>query len=325
MMIIPALIAFALTVVLTRLLIPVLRRLAGQNIREEGPQAHQAKAGTPSMGGIAMLAAVVAAYVIGSLLLPDTAEPPLRFHRETPVLLGAFLLFGLIGYWDDHLKVIKKQNEGLKAWQKFGLQFVVAVLIAVYMGCFTADGTHVYLPFAGFDTDFGFWYYPFIIFTILAMVNAVNLTDGLDGLAAGTTAIVSLFLLWLACTLRAAAPALSTAVLLGACLGFLVWNHHPARVFMGDTGSLALGGLITAAAIVMKMELLLPIVGIIYVLEVLSVCLQVAWFKATHGRRLFRMTPLHHHFELSGMKETHVVVLFWSITAAACLAGVLAV
>lgn len=316
--IIPALAGFAASVILTYFLIPVLKKMAGQNIREEGPKAHLAKAGTPSMGGIAIVAAIVIAFLCGR-----------SYSGHGMMIMACLLLFGAIGFFDDWLKVVKKQNEGLKAWQKFGLQFIVAIGIAVYMAYFTNQGTNIYIPFAKMTVDFGHAYIPFLVFTILAMVNAVNLTDGLDGLAAGTTAIVSLFLTWLAVHLTAAVfslPAVTTmAGTFGACLGFLVWNRNPAKVFMGDTGSLALGGVITGAAIAMHMELLLPIAGFVYVLEVLSVCIQVTYFKATHGKRIFKMTPLHHHFELSGMSERKVVAMFWAATIVFCIIGMFAV
>ncbi|MGI6722413.1 MAG: phospho-N-acetylmuramoyl-pentapeptide-transferase [Anaerovoracaceae bacterium] len=310
--VIPAAVGFVCAVIFTAILIPVLKRQAGQNIREEGPEAHQAKAGTPSMGGIAIIIGAVIAFICG-----------LSFDSRGLIIMACFLLFGAIGFFDDWLKVIKKQNEGLKPGQKFGLQLIISLAVAIYL--FASDGGAVYVPFMDAEVDFGFWYIPFIVFTMLAMVNAVNLTDGLDGLAAGTTAIVAIFLTWLAYNMHQGTPTIAMAAVFGACLGFLVFNRHPARVFMGDTGSLALGGVITAAAVVMKMELMLPIIGLIYVLEVLSVCLQVAYFKATHGRRIFKMTPLHHHFELSGMKETAVVAMFRGITIIMCVLGVVIV
>ncbi len=302
------LLSFIVAVLATWILIPILKKSAGQNIREEGPEAHQAKAGTPSMGGIAIILAIVVGSFVGGY-----------FGRDTLVILAALLFFGLIGFFDDYLKVIKKQNEGLKAWQKFGLQFIGAVALAVYAAHFI--GTEVFIPFAGFYADFGFWYIPFVAFTILAMVNAVNLTDGLDGLAAGTTAIASAALVFMALAVGSDPSIGCMGAVVGACLGFLMFNKNPAKVFMGDTGSLALGGVITAAAIIMKLELLLPIIGLIYVLEVVSVCLQVAYFKATHGKRLFRMTPLHHHFELGGMSERKVVCMFWIITFICSVGG----
>ena len=312
---IPLVVGLVLTCLLTWRIIPALRRLAGQNIREEGPEAHQKKAGTPSMGGIAIIIGALIGFVAGW-----------RFSIDGLVIMAGMLMFGAIGFFDDYLKVVKKQNEGLKPGQKFGLQMLGAAVIAVYMAFFSSKGTFVYIPFADKTVDFGpVLYIIFIMFTILAMVNAVNLTDGLDGLAAGVTAIVSAFLIFLAIQMNETAPTVAMSGLLGACIGFLVFNHHPAKVFMGDTGSLALGGAITAAAIVMRMELLLPIVGLIYVLEVVSVILQVLYFKKTHGKRLFKMTPLHHHFELSGMKETSVVTMFWIVTAVMCVIGVLIV
>lgn len=301
------------SILLTSVIIPVLEyKQTGQNIRKEGPEAHHSKSGTPSMGGIAIIAAAIIGTVIGG-----------HFSVDTLVIFAGFLLFGLIGFIDDYLKVIKKQNEGLRAWQKFGLQLIIAIAFAVYMAMFSSHGTEVYIPFWDNMVDFGGWYIPFIVFTVLAMVNAVNLTDGLDGLAAGTTAIVCVFMVVLAYMKNADAPAAFYAALVGACLGFLVYNKYPAKVFMGDTGSLALGGGITFAAVVMKMELFLPLVGLLYVLEALSVVIQVGYFKVSGGKRFFKMAPLHHHFELSGMHETKVAVMLWGLTLVCCIVGLL--
>ncbi len=306
-----AVLSFIAGILLTSVLIPILiHRQAGQNIRTEGPAGHQAKAGTPSMGGLAIIAATLVGLAVGGYLT-----------RDTIIIVSSFVLFGALGFLDDYLKVIKKENEGLKAWQKFLAQIVLGLAIAVYMAYFSATGTQVYLPIVDQYQDFGIFYIPFVLFTVVAMVNAVNLTDGLDGLATGTTAIVSLFMAFVAVNEQIQGSAGFFSALLGACLGFLVYNKYPAKVFMGDTGSLALGGGITVAAIVMKMELLLPLVGLVYVLEVLSVCLQVGYFKATGGKRLFKMTPLHHHFELSGLHESKVVILFWLLTFACCIVG----
>ncbi len=302
--------AFMLATVATGGLIPLLRRAAGQNIREEGPEAHKAKAGTPSMGGLAIVIAIVITAGLAG------------FYQPRTLLLDAGLLvFALAGFLDDYLKVIKKQNEGLKVAPKFGIEFIGALLIALYVGYFSGLGTEVFIPFFKVYVDFGIWYVPFIVFTMLAMVNAVNFTDGLDGLAAGTTTIVALFLTLVAYRLGETAATGFCVAIVGACLGFLVFNHHPAKIFMGDTGSLALGGAITTAAIVMKMEFLLPIMGLVYVIEVLSVIIQVTYFKKTGGKRIFRMAPIHHHFELGGMKETQVVLLFWGSTLVFCLIG----
>jgi phospho-N-acetylmuramoyl-pentapeptide-transferase len=301
--------AFAVAMLLTAILIPVLKKAnAGQNIREEGPKSHHVKAGTPSMGGLAIIGAIILAGIAGGAWTPETFA----------ALLG-FLLFACIGYFDDYLKVVKKQNEGLLAWQKFSLQFVISLGFAVYMAMYSESGTEVFVPFWNQPVDFGGWYIPFIVFTILAMVNAINLTDGLDGLASGVTAIVAMFFVFLAIRTGYGSETMIYAAITGSCLGFLTFNRYPAKIFMGDTGSLALGGAVALTAIVMKMELFLPIVGFIYVIEALSVVLQVGYFKATHGKRLFKMAPIHHHFEKSGMRETTVVLYFWLVTLICCL------
>ena len=298
--VISIIVAFAAAVLFTMVEIPILKKKqAGQNIREDGPLSHLSKAGTTSMGGVAIILAVAVSTVAG-----------LHYSIDTLILLAVFLLFGLVGFLDDYLKVIKKNNLGLRAYQKFGLQALIAVALAVFLANSPLYGTEVFIPFVNIYVDFGGWYIPFIIFTVLAMVNAVNLTDGIDGLASGVTAASALFFAITAMKILSTPAEIFSASILGACLGFLVFNKNPAKIFMGDTGSLALGGGITIAAIIMKMELLLPIVGFVYVAEVLSVCIQVASFKLT-GKRVFKMSPLHHHFELSGMKEKSVVFMFW--------------
>lgn len=304
-------VAFAAAVIFTPLEIPVLRRKqAGQNIREEGPKSHYAKAGTPSMGGIAMIGAAVIGCLIGRY-----------YSANMAVVVLVFVLFGAIGFFDDYLKVIKKNNLGLRAYQKFGLQIIISVAFAFYMAYYSGDGTSVWIPFVNINVDFGVWYIPFIAFVLLAMTNAVNLTDGLDGLATGITALVSLFFAVAAVTYGASAGAgVFCAALAGACLGFLVYNKNPAKIFMGDTGSLALGGGLAAAAIVMHFELLLPIAGFVYVMEALSVIIQVISFKLT-GKRVFKMAPIHHHFELSGLKEKQVVGIFWGLALICCIIG----
>lgn len=302
------LLGFLLAFVFTSKAIPILQeKQMGQNIREEGPKSHQKKSGTPSMGGVAIILAVICAAIVGAIGKNSITN--------TFICLSGFIAFGAIGFLDDYLKVIKKQNEGLKAYQKFGLQFAFAVLFAIYISYMTEMGTEVYIPFIKEYVDFGIFYIPFVVFTILAMTNGVNLTDGLDGLAAGVTAIVCIYMTYLANTLGYLPSEIFFASLSGACIGFLMLNKNPAKIFMGDTGSLAIGGGITVAAFLMKMEFLLPIVGLIYVLETVSVILQVGYFKATKGKRLFRMAPLHHHFEEGGMNERKVVLLFWGITA----------
>lgn len=308
------LISFIISVVITKVEIPVLKRKAGQNIREDGPQSHLSKAGTPSMGGIAIIIAAslttIGAAVMGKINGLGCA-----------IILLVFVGFGLIGFFDDYLKVIKKNNLGLRAYQKFGLQTILSVILAVYLANYTEGSTSVYIPFADIYVNFGIWYIPFVVFVVLAMTNAVNLTDGLDGLASGVTAFISLFFAVAGFTYGIVTGAYFCSAMCGACLGFLVFNRNPAKVFMGDTGSLALGGGLAAAAILMKLELLLPIVGLLYVIEALSVVLQVGYFKISGGKRIFKMAPIHHHFEKCGFSEVQVVAGFWIFAVLCCVAG----
>ena len=308
------LISFIISVVITKVEIPVLKRKAGQNIQEDGPQSHLSKAGTPSMGGIAIIIAAslttIGAAVMGKIDGLGCA-----------IILLVFVGFGLIGFFDDYLKVIKKNNLGLRAYQKFGLQTILSVILAVYLANYTEGSTSVYIPFADIYVNFGIWYIPFVVFVVLAMTNAVNLTDGLDGLASGVTAFISLFFAVAGFTYGIVTGAYFCSAMCGACLGFLVFNRNPAKVFMGDTGSLALGGGLAAAAILMKLELLLPIVGLLYVIEALSVVLQVGYFKISGGKRIFKMAPIHHHFEKCGFSEVQVVAGFWIFAVLCCVAG----
>ncbi len=308
------LISFIISVIITKVEIPVLKRKAGQNIREDGPQSHLSKAGTPSMGGIAIIIAAslttIGAAVMGKIDGLGCA-----------IILLVFVGFGLIGFFDDYLKVIKKNNLGLRAYQKFGLQTILSVILAVYLANYTEGSTSVYIPFADIYVNFGIWYIPFVVFVVLAMTNAVNLTDGLDGLASGVTAFISLFFAVSGFTYGIVTGAYFCSAMCGACLGFLVFNRNPAKVFMGDTGSLALGGGLAAAAILMKLELLLPIVGLLYVIEALSVVLQVGYFKISGGKRIFKMAPIHHHFEKCGFSEVQVVAGFWIFAVLCCVAG----
>ena len=308
------LISFIISVIITKVEIPVLKRKAGQNIREDGPQSHLSKAGTPSMGGIAIIIAAslttIGAAVMGKIDGLGCA-----------IILLVFVGFGLIGFFDDYLKVIKKNNLGLRAYQKFGLQTILSVILAGYLANYTEGSTSVYIPFADIYVNFGIWYIPFVVFVVLAMTNAVNLTDGLDGLASGVTAFISLFFAVAGFTYGIVTGAYFCSAMCGACLGFLVFNRNPAKVFMGDTGSLALGGGLAAAAILMKLGLLLPIVGLLYVIEALSVVLQVGYFKISGGKRIFKMAPIHHHFEKCGFSEVQVVAGFWIFAVLCCVAG----
>ena len=296
------------SIILTSIELPILKhRQFRQFIREEGPQSHLSKEGTPTMGGIAIFLALSLMTFIGGFVSTDTY-----------IMLTVTLLFGLIGFFDDYIKVAKKHNLGLRAWQKLVLQILFAAALAVYMAKFSGYGTEVWIPFIDEYVDFGWFYIPFVIFVVVAMANAVNLTDGLDGLSSGVTALVAFFFAIVAMQYGHNSASVFCVALTGACLGFLVFNKYPAKLFMGDTGSMALGGALASAAIIMKMEFLLPIAGLIYVLEALSVIIQVVYFKVTGGKRFFKMAPLHHHFEMCGMKEKHVVAMFWFVALICC-------
>ncbi|SES64604.1 Phospho-N-acetylmuramoyl-pentapeptide-transferase [Natronincola peptidivorans] len=317
-------IGFFITLLLGPLIIPFLRRLkVGQTVREEGPQSHLSKTGTPTIGGIIIIVSIIITSFTSGIINTDLL-----------VALGATIAFGLIGFIDDFIKVVLKRNLGLRAYQKLLLQITVAVFLAIYQSNASVVQTKVIIPFVEGNLqignivipqyfDLGIFYIPFIVFVVVATVNSVNLTDGLDGLAAGVTLIITAFFSLLAMSWGYTSLAIFSSAVTGACLGFLRYNTHPAQVFMGDTGSLALGGAVAAVAILMNVPLIIPIVGGIYFAETVSVILQVISFKAT-GKRIFKMTPLHHHFELSGWAETKVVTVFWIVTVVLCLIGILA-
>lgn len=306
---VPSGIAFILTVAGTLLALPLLGKIkARQSIREEGPKSHMTKAGTPTMGGIAMIAGVtITCFLAGEL------------SSDMLIILAAFIAFGFLGFLDDFVKVSMKRNLGLTAKQKIAFQTLIALGLAIYQARVSAYGTNIGIPFVNVYWDLGIFYIPFVAFVVVAMANSVNLTDGLDGLAAGVTMIVAMFLALTASAFQFPSAEIFCSALSGACLAFLIFNRHPARIFMGDTGSMALGGGVAAAAIIMNIELIIPIAGGVYVAEALSVILQVLYFKKTGGKRLFKMAPLHHHFELSGWKETKVVAFFWLLTLALCI------
>lgn len=304
-------IAFIITLVLGPLLIPILKKLkAGQSIRDEGPKSHMVKAGTPTMGGIMFIVAVIVTCLTSGKVNPDIL-----------ILIASFTAFGVIGFIDDFIKVVLKRNLGLRAYQKLILQMIIAVVLAVYQLKISAYGTRIYIPFVDFYWDIGVFYIPFIAFFVISVVNSVNLTDGLDGLAGGITLIIALFFSIVAINLGYQSIAVFCGALTGALLGFLRFNAHPAKVFMGDTGSLALGGAIASVAILMNMTLIIPVVGGIYLAEAISVMLQVVSFKL-RKKRLFKMAPIHHHFELCGWKETKVVGVFWGLTLLLCILGI---
>lgn len=303
------LIAFFISTLLGPVFIPLLHRLKfGQNIREEGPKSHQKKAGTPTMGGLIF---IVASILTMAIIIRKPSD-------EAMIALYAFIAFGFIGALDDGLKIIHKKNLGLKAYQKMVLLVLFSGILAFYAAKNPNIGTSVIIPFAQKSIDFGIWYIPFIVLYFAATTNAVNLTDGLDGLATSITLLVMTFFSLVSFGMLHYTLALFCAVVAGALLGFLRYNAFPARVFMGDTGSLALGGAVATVAMILKLPLLVIIVGGIYVAETLSVIIQVASFKLT-GKRVFKMSPLHHHFELSGWHETKVVATFAIITAILCL------
>ena len=307
--------AFVVTALAGKALIPFLRRMkAGQSIKEIGPTWHMSKQGTPTMGGLMfILGAAVAVAVLG---WPDFLAG--RFGGGFVFLFA--LVFGAIGYIDDYMKVKHHQNTGLTAPQKFLLQLAAAILFTVLMrehGYLTPD---LYIPFANVTLPIP-WpvYMVFAAFVMVGTVNAVNITDGIDGLAAGVTIPVMAFFTVLAWYWQHLEIGLFSGALMGGLFGFLLYNFHPAKVFMGDTGSLFLGGAVCGLAFALDAPLILIPVGIIYIVETMSDILQVGYFKLTHGKRIFRMAPLHHHLEMGGWSEVKLVCVFTMITLAACL------
>lgn len=310
---IPVIIAFTICVCLCPIFIPFLRRLKfGQYIREEGPTSHQKKAGTPTMGGLIILISVV----ITSLLF-------VRDYPDIIPILFTTIGFGLIGFLDDYIKIVMKRNLGLTAWQKMLGQLLVTGVFVYYTQSFTSVGTGLVIPFSNKVLDISYLYIPFVFVVMLGTVNGVNFTDGLDGLASGVTILVATFFTMVAVSAKAGISPITCAVA-GSLLGFLVYNVYPAKVFMGDTGSLALGGFVASTALVLRMPIFIAIVGVVYLAEVISVMLQVAYFKLTGGKRLFKMAPIHHHFELCGWSETRVVAVFSIVTTLMCLIGFMA-
>lgn len=322
--IVTALAAFFLSERLGKWLIPLLRRLKfGQTIREEGPAWHKGKQGTPTMGGIIFIAAMLVITVV-SMAICQIALPVKVVAKGDSVglvtrLFAGILMaggFGVIGFLDDYIKVVKKRNLGLTSRQKLFAQIGVAAAYAVAV--YITGGTRTHIPFYGY-VDLGIWFIPIAVFIIVAIVNATNLTDGIDGLCGTVSLVVCLFLLVL-CNEKPG-YGIFTAAMVGALGGFLVWNIHPARVFMGDTGSLFIGGVLCAVAFGIGRPFLLAPMGIVYVMETVSVVLQVWYFKLSKGKRLFKMSPIHHHFEMSGWSENKIVAVFSLLAAAGCVIG----
>ncbi|MGG4045463.1 MULTISPECIES: phospho-N-acetylmuramoyl-pentapeptide-transferase [Paenibacillus] len=295
-------VSFILAVIAAPLLIPLLRRMKfGQQVRDDGPQTHLKKAGTPTMGGIVIILAFTLAFLKFSVINTD-------FY----VLLVATLGFGLIGFLDDYIKIVFKRSLGLTAKQKLILQLLFAAIMC-YLLIKNGHSTAISVPGTSWAFDWGGWfYYPFIVIMMMAVTNAVNFTDGVDGLLSGVSAIAFAAFAIVAMQATSLSAAVCAAAMIGAVLGFLVFNAHPAKVFMGDTGSLGIGGAIGGIAIVTKTELLFIVIGGVFVIEMLSVVLQVASFK-TRGKRIFKMSPIHHHFELTGWSEWRVVMTFWAV------------
>ncbi|WP_113929807.1 phospho-N-acetylmuramoyl-pentapeptide-transferase [Bacillus sp. P14.5] len=308
------LMGFLVTVVLSPIFIPFLRRLKfGQSIREEGPKSHQKKSGTPTMGGLVFLLSIMITTVFITSRYSDLGA-------ETFLLLLVTVGFGILGFLDDFIKVVMKRNLGLTSKQKLAGQIVIsAIFFYIYQQ--NDFASTVSIPLTDISVDLGWFYVFFIIFWLVGFSNAVNLTDGLDGLVSGTSAIAFGALAVLAWNQSQYDISIFAVAVVGAVLGFLVFNAHPAKVFMGDTGSLALGGAIAAIAILTKLEILLVLIGGVFVIETLSVIIQVISFKTT-GKRVFRMSPLHHHYELVGWSEWRVVVTFWTVGLLCAVLGI---
>ena len=305
----PVLIAFGLSVMMGPVIIPILRKLKmGQTERVDGVQSHLKKAGTPTMGGVIILLSVVITSVF---YIKD-------YPKIIPILFVT-LGFGLIGFLDDYLKVVMKRSDGLFPKQKMALQIVVTAVFAFYLVKFTDVSLTMLIPFSGgYYLDIGWFAIPLMFFAVIGTVNGVNFTDGLDGLASSVTVLVATFFTVVAIGTKSGIEPITCAVV-GALLGFLLFNVYPASVFMGDTGSLALGGFVASTAYMLQMPVFIVIVGLIYLIEVLSVMIQVTYFKKTGGKRLFKMAPIHHHFELCGWSETRLVAVFSIATALLCL------
>lgn len=311
--VLPVIIAFSISVLISPILIPYLKKLKfGQFVRGDGPESHLKKSGTPTMGGLIILLSIVITSLIYIKEYPDMI----------PVLF-ATLGFGIVGFFDDYIKVVMKRSMGLLPWQKFVGQLIVTGIFAYYIHEYTDLGNSMYIPFMDVWVDAGRLYYPIMFCTMIGTVNGANFTDGLDGLASSVTVLIAVFFSVVSIGSNSDVMPICCATV-GSLLGFLVYNVYPARVFMGDTGSLALGGFVASTAYVLKMPLIIILVAFIYFVEVISVIIQVVYYKKTK-KRFFRMAPIHHHLELCGWPETKVVAIFSIITAMLCMVGMLAI
>ncbi len=308
---IPMLCSFFLAYLLGKILIPVLHRMKyGQNIREEGPKSHIKKQGTPTIGGLIFIISTTIVTILYSLFFEKT------FNNYAVFALVIFLLFGFVGFLDDFIKIKRKNNLGLRAYQKMAL----LILITLFIYFFLKDvrGTSLYIPVLNINIDLAYMYLPFLFIYFTGTTNAVNLTDGLDGLATTVTIIVLLFLFLVSFMFGQIELAMFSFILVGSLIAFLIFNINPAKIFMGDTGSLALGGAVAAIAFLLKIEFILIIAGIVYVIEALSVIIQVFVYKITK-KRVFKMAPIHHHFEHLGWSENKIVYVFGAVTLIACV------
>ena len=326
--------SFALTTVLSHFIIPILvAKKAGQPIRKEGPKSHYSKAGTPTMGGIAFIFAILFMALVGVIFYAIRGEQNRLIPLGLTLALAVFN--GMIGFFDDYRKLLKKQNEGLKAWQKFALQVVAAIAYVVLLVNFGGLDTSLHIPFIDKTVELGLVYYVLAVILIVGVVNSVNLTDGLDGLASSVTLTVAIFFAVVLFTVKTpilvenegarASLSFVSSALIGAMIGFLIYNHHPAKVFMGDTGSLFLGGMVVGAAFIIDEPLIIVIAGGIYIIEAISVMLQVGIFKITkklskkkEGYRLFKCAPIHHHFEAYKWNEVTIDTVFSLVTVLLC-------
>ena len=309
-----AIIGFLIVVILGPIFIPMLAKFKfGQTVRDDGPQTHLQKNGTPTMGGVIMIIAILI-----------TGLTRAKIDKDLLVGLICITGFGFVGFLDDFIKIKMKRSLGLKAYQKIILQFALALFVSYYQYSASPSATQIMIPFTDYIINLGPLYVPIMMFVIIGTVNAVNLTDGLDGLASGITLIVSIFFMLLAISVGNSDVAILAAATGGACLGFLGFNSYPAKVFMGDTGSMAVGGAVVSFAVLTNSVLLIPIVGGIYFAEAISVIIQVTSFRLT-GKRVFKMAPIHHHFEQCGWPETRVVFVFWITTVVLAWIGIIAV
>ena len=309
-----AIIGFLIVVILGPIFIPMLAKFKfGQTVRDDGPQTHLQKNGTPTMGGVRMIIAILI-----------TGLTRAKIDKDLLVGLICITGFGFVGFLDDFIKIKMKRSLGLKAYQKIILQFALALFVSYYQYSASPSATQIMIPFTDYIINLGPLYVPIMMFVIIGTVNAVNLTDGLDGLSSGITLIVSIFFMLLAISVGNSDVAILAAATGGACLGFLGFNSYPAKVFMGDTGSMALGGAVVSFAVLTNSVLLIPIVGGIYFAEAISVIIQVTSFRLT-GKRVFKMAPIHHHFEQCGWPETRVVFVFWIATVVLAWIGIIAV